>query len=98
MIKLNGKKWTCGKWQEIKYAVVKNKNNQLWDDLQYRIERGDIEPGDNCIEYFNIQGLKVTLDDLYNRYGMMGFDFKCENYPAQINCYTDKKSIYCPVY
>ena len=95
----NGEKWRAGRWHNIKYCEVKNKNNQLYDAVKYQVERGDREPGDNLIGYFNINGLKVTLDDLYCRYGFtMGFDLKCERYPKQINCYTDIQSIYNPVY
>lgn len=97
-ISFNGSKWRCGKWQNIKYCVVKNKNNQLWEQLQNEIERGDRDPDDNGMSYFLINGKKYTLDNLLCRYGFtMGFDTKCENYPKQINCYTDD-DIFNPVY
>ena len=98
-IRFNNSLWRCGRWHNIKYCVVKNKNNQLYDYVMDSINRGDREPGDMGIEYFEVDGMKYTLDDLYCRFGLlMGFDLKCERYPKQINCYSDKKSIYDPVY
>lgn len=94
----NGKKWQSGKWQNVKYCTVKNKNNSLYDYLQQNIKNGNFLPDEKTVQYFNIDGIKITYDDLYNRFGMLGFDFKCENYPSQINCYTNVKSIYNPVY
>ena len=94
----NGSKWRCGKWQDIKYCEVKNKNNQLWDQLQNEIDRKDRDPDDNFMSYFLINGVKITLNDLYCRFGVMGFDMDCKNYPRQINCYTDVMNIYNPVY
>ena len=96
-ISFNGSKWRCSKWQNIKYCVVKNKNNQLWDQLQNEIKRGDRDPDDNYISYFLINGRKYTFNNLLCRFGVMGFDLKCENYPKQINCYTDD-NIFNPVY
>ena len=96
-IVFNGVKWRCGKWQNIKYCVVKNKNNQLWDQLQEEIERGDRIPDDIGMSYFLINDKKYTLDNLLCRYGVMGFDMDCKNYPKQINCYTDD-NIFNPVY
>lgn len=93
----NGSKWRCGKWQDIKYCTVKNKNNQLWEQLQIEIDRGDRDPDDNGMSYFLINGKKYTLDNLLNRYGIMGFDSECIHYPKQINCYTDD-DIFNPAY
>ena len=93
----NGTKWRCGRWQNIKYCTVKNKNNSLWGQLQAEIDRGDRDPDDNGMSYFLIRGKKYTLDNLINRYGVMGFDTECENYPERINCYTDD-NIYYPDY
>lgn len=94
----NGVKWYAGKWQNIKSETVKNKNNSLYD---YVIEQQKIENQDKNdfnVNYFKINNVKITIDDLYCRYGMMGFDLKCEEYPEQINCYTDVFSIFDPVY
>ena len=95
---INGDLWHCGKWQNIKYCTVKNKNNQLYEYLQENIENGNFSADENTVQYFLIEGVKVTLDDLLCRYGVMGFDPKAEIYPRQINCYTDVLSIFNPVY
>lgn len=94
---INGSKWRCSKWQNVKYCNVKNKNNQLYDILQIQIDRGDREKDDTGIEYFLINGKKYTYDNLINRYGIMGFDAECVHYPKEINCYTDD-NIYHPDY
>lgn len=95
----NGEKWNCGKWQNIKYCTVKNKNNQLYEYLHENIKNGNFSEDENIVQYFLINGVKITLDDLYCRYGFsMGFDLNAEEYPKQINCYTDVFSIFNPVY
>ena len=95
----NGVKWYSGKWQSIKYCTVKNKNNVLYDYLQENIKNGNFSPDENMVQYFLINGVKITLDDLYCRFSFtMGFDTKCEEYPENINCYTDVFSIFSPVY
>lgn len=94
----NGVKWYSGKWQGIKYCTVKNKNHCLYEYLQENIKNGNFSADENIVQYFLINGAKITLDDLYSRYGIMGFDFKAEEYPKNINCYTDYFSIFSPVY
>ena len=98
VITFNGTKRHCGKWQTIKSCLVKNKNNQLYDYLQRNIENGNFYPDEKIVQYFLINGVKITLDDLLNRYGIMGFDNDCKNYPEQINCYTDKLLYRCTFY
>ena len=94
----NGVKWYSSKWQSIKGEVVKNKNHQLYEYVKRQQEIGNQDKDDFYVSYFLINGAKITLDDLYSRGGVMGFDAKCEAYPKEINCYTDYFSIYIPVY
>lgn len=95
----NGEKWTSGKWQKIKYDVVKSPKHQLWEELQNDIKAGNRESDDNLMSYFIINHAKITLNMLYCRFGLlMGFDLKCQEYPKEINSYTDYFSVFKPVY
>lgn len=94
----NGVKWYSSKWMSIKSDIVKNKKHQLYEYVKYQQEIGNQDKDDFYVSYFLIYGRKITPDDLYRRFGILGFDAKCENYPKEINCYTDYFSIYNPVY
>lgn len=90
-VKYKGNKFHAGRWHKLQYDTVKSKRHQLYDVLQTRMAHGD----DYCtVEYFNINGVKVPLDCIYSRYGMMGFDFSGAHYPMEINCYTDRVGSY----
>lgn len=90
-VNYKGNKFHAGKWHKLQYDNVKSKRHQLYDILQVRQEHGEES---NTIEYFNIYGVKVPLDCIYSRGGMMGFDFSGEYYPMEINGYTDRVGSY----
>ena len=97
---INYKEWKKTRWQHIKNDVVKSKRHQLYDYVKKQQEIRNRDKDDFCVSYFLIKGVKITLDDLFDRYNpfMFGFDLNAEKYPKEINCYTDYFDMFNPVY
>lgn len=56
----------------------------------------DTENGKRTVYVFRYNGRLYALDQFLNRYGMMGFDKECNEYPAFI-CGYDGENYYNPL-
>lgn len=56
----------------------------------------DTENGKRYVYTFRYNGRLYALDQFLNRFGIMGFDKKCEEYPAFISGY-DSENYYNPL-
>lgn len=98
IIEFNGEKWRSGKWLKLRYTIVKSHRHELWEYVKSQQEKGNQDIDDFGVSYFKVDGLKLTLDDLFLRHGIMGFDAECKVYPPCINCWNDYRDIYNPLY
>ena len=61
-------------------------------------EKTDDEKGKRYLYYFRHGGRECALEQFLNRFGMVGFDWECKEYPAFITGYDGERyfdNVYC---
>lgn len=86
-------------WIEIETTYVDENDEDLFDyadkyDEYVNEEYGNIE---YPVSYFEFNGERYALDRFLSRWGMVGFDQKCERYPKFIDGY-DSHEYFNPLY